>query len=96
MAKGRGASGRSLAYSALDHFRKLKAEKEKYAASLDAIAKRATETAVLTVEEAGNEELYLTAIIDGSIVYEGFDLDELLVRLTQTVGPNNNPREPAF
>ncbi|MNV87961.1 hypothetical protein D3C71_1821240 [compost metagenome] len=96
ISKGTGAEGRTKAASAFEYFRQAKAAKEKFLRALEDLEDYASDSGSLTAQATVNADLYLSAIADGETVYEGYCVDELLVRLSPTREPNTGHRSPGF
>lgn len=96
VSKGRGAYGRSQALSALDHFEQVKAQKSKYLKALETMERKAAEHGSLALQNDPKDGIYHSAVVDGELLYEGYDIDELNVRLTVDRAPSEDRQGPGF
>lgn len=96
VSKGRGADARSQAVSAFEHYRQVRHQREKYLKALDVIEKIAIAEGSLTAESDADGEVYHSVEIDGQRVYEGYDIDDLNIILSQDRKPSEGHRGPGF
>ncbi|QRM45772.1 hypothetical protein [Rhizobium sp. BG4] len=60
------------------------------------MSKLARESGSIIFENDPIDGIHHEVVIDGNLVYEGYDIDELIVRLFRVPEPNGDRQGPGF